>query len=45
MFSNNRLIFGKVYAEGLIVGDIALDPLDVGTELVQHLIRLGGGAA
>jgi hypothetical protein len=38
------LVRGQIDAEGLIVGNVALDPLDVGAELVQRLIRFGGSA-
>src|SRR6266404_5303617 len=37
---NDRLVVGKVDAKGLIGSDVALDPLDVGTELLQGRVRL-----
>src|SRR5262249_44529736 len=44
VFADDLVVLGEVDAEGLVVGDIALDPLDVGAELMQHLIGLGGSA-
>jgi hypothetical protein len=39
---DDGLVPGEINAKSLIVSDIALDPLDVRTEPVQHLVRLGG---
>ena len=44
MLADDDLVLGKINTEGLVVSDVALNPLDVGTELVQRLIRLGGSA-
>src|SRR6266404_5663766 len=37
---NDRLVVSKIDAKGLIGSDVALDPLDVGTELLQGRVRL-----
>src|SRR6266478_3804687 len=37
---NDRLVVGKVDAKGLVGSDVALDPLDLGTELLQGRVRL-----
>ena len=37
--ADNGLVFGKIDAEGLIIGNITLDPLDVGAKLTQHFVR------
>ena len=39
VLADNGLVFGKVDAEGLIIGNITLDPLDVGAKLTQHFVR------
>src|SRR5712692_2322937 len=44
MLADDGLVPGEIHTEGLVVSDVALDPLDVGAELVQHLIRLGGSS-
>src|SRR6266511_3338760 len=41
VFVNYRFVLSEIDAEGLVFSDVALDPLDVGAELVQHFIRLG----
>lgn len=38
VFMNDRLVRGEVDAEGLVVGDVALQPLDVRAELAQYLV-------
>ena len=38
VLANDRFVLGEIDAERLVVGDIALDPLDVGAELMQDLI-------
>ena len=45
MLADNGLVFGKVDAEGLIIGNITLDPLDVGAKLTQYLVRFCRGLA
>src|SRR5205085_5019485 len=45
VFLDDRLILGEVDAEGLVGGDIAVDPLDVGAELAQYLVRFRRRAA
>ena len=42
MLADDGLVLGEIDAEGLVVRDLALDPLDVGAELGKHFIRLGG---
>jgi hypothetical protein len=42
VLSDDRLVLGEINAKSLIVSNIALDPLDVRTEPVQHLVRLRG---
>ncbi|MGA9007683.1 MAG: hypothetical protein WBE48_09490 [Xanthobacteraceae bacterium] len=42
VLSDDSLILGEVDAKGLVISYVALDPLDIRTELVQHLIRFGG---
>src|SRR6516225_2610834 len=37
---NDRLVLCEVDAKGLVVGDVALDPLDIGTELFEGRVRL-----
>ena len=44
MLADDGFVLGEIHTEGLVVSDVALDPLDVGAELVQHLIRLGGSS-
>src|SRR6266571_3975889 len=41
---DDGFVSGEIATEGLVVSDVALDPLDVGAELTQHLIRLGGSS-
>lgn len=36
------IVRGKINAEGLVISDVALDPLYVWSEMMQHLVRLGG---
>src|SRR5271168_1185155 len=40
MLLDDRLVLGEINAEGLVVGYIALNPLDFRTELPQRLIGL-----
>src|SRR4051794_39394703 len=40
VLADRVLILGQVHAEGLVVRDVALDPLDVRGKLVEHFIRL-----
>ena len=35
VLADDRFVFGEVDAKGLVAGDVALDPLDVGTELLE----------
>ena len=44
MLPDNSLILCEIDAEGFVISYVALDPLDIRTELVQHFIRLGGSA-
>src|SRR6516225_5897573 len=37
---DDRLVFCEVDAKGLVGGDVALDPLDVGTEFLEGDVRL-----
>jgi hypothetical protein len=37
--ADDCLVFGKIHAEGFIIGNITLDPLDVGAKLTQHIVR------
>ena len=39
VFADDGLVLGEIDAKGLVVGDVALDPLNVGTELMQDLVR------
>ena len=39
MLLNDRLFLGEIDAERLVAGDIALDPLNVGAELLQRRVR------
>ena len=39
MLADDGLVLGEIDAERLIVSDLALDPLEFGAELMQHLIR------
>src|SRR5262245_60429795 len=39
VFADNGLILGKIDTERLIVGDVALDPLNIWAELTQNFIR------
>jgi hypothetical protein len=39
MLFDDSLVLGEVDAEGLVVSDIALDPLNVRSKLPQRLIR------
>ena len=43
--ANDRLIFREVHAEGLVVGHIGLDPLDIGSQLRERRIRSLGSFA
>src|SRR5215471_17274246 len=45
VLADDGLVLGKVDAERLVVSDEALDPLNVGAELMQHLVRFRGGPA
>src|SRR6516162_1368619 len=45
VLADNGLIFGKIDAEGFIIGNITLDPLDVGAKLTQYLVRFCRGLA
>src|SRR4249920_3771427 len=38
VLADDGFVLGEIDAERLVVGDIALDPLDVGAELMQDLI-------
>src|SRR5690606_31107096 len=42
MFVDDLLVAGEVDAEGLVGGDVALDPLDVGAEFLERGVRLLG---
>src|SRR6516162_580712 len=39
VFADDGLVLGEIDAKGLVVGYVALDPLNVGTELMQDLVR------
>src|SRR5262245_48835899 len=39
VFADDGLVLGEIDAKGLVVGHVALDPLNVRTELMQHLVR------
>src|SRR5262249_21775656 len=39
MFADDGLVLGEIDAKGLVVGHVALDPLNVRTELTQDLVR------
>jgi hypothetical protein len=41
MLADYRFVLGKINTECLIVSDVTLNPLDVGAELLQHVVRLG----
>src|SRR4051812_23224196 len=43
--SDNAFVGREINAENLVVGDIALDPLNVGPKLLQDAIGLGRGAS
>src|SRR6185295_7127310 len=45
VLANDRLVLGEVDAKRLVVGEVAFDPLDVGSQLMQDLIGLGCSAA
>src|SRR6516164_1683305 len=45
VLANDCLVFRKIHAEGFIIGNITLDPLDVGAKLTQHIVRFRGGLA
>src|SRR5579862_6916983 len=45
VLADYRLVLRQIDAEGLVIRYIALDPLDIGAELVQHFIRLGGSVS
>src|SRR5215831_7535768 len=45
VLADDGLVLGEIDAERLVVGDEALDPLNVGAELMQHLVRFRGGPA
>src|ERR1700677_4544540 len=40
MLLDDRLVLGEINAEGLVVGYIAFNPLDIGAELPQRLVGL-----
>src|ERR1700732_1469826 len=42
---DDRLIFGQIDAKGLVGRDIAFDPLDVGSKLLERRVGLRGRAA
>src|SRR5262249_21331343 len=39
VFADDSLVLGEIDAKGFVVGDVALDPLNVRTELMQDLVR------
>jgi len=43
VFADDVLVFRQIDAKGLVARDIGVDPLNVGAELFQHLVRLMGG--
>ena len=43
MFADYGFVLGKVDTEGFVVRNEALNPLNVGAELLQHLIRFRSG--
>jgi hypothetical protein len=43
--ADDRLVFGEIDAEGFIICNITFDPLDVGAELAQHIVRFRRGLA
>jgi hypothetical protein len=45
VLADDRLILREIDAERLVGRDEAFDPLNVGAEPAQHLVRLGGGGA
>src|ERR1700745_344855 len=45
VLTDDRLVLGKVNTKGFVIGDVALDPLDVGAELPEGRIRLLRGLA
>src|SRR4051812_28059823 len=45
VLADDAFILGEIDAERLVVGDVALDPLDVGGKLIQRLVRLGSCGA
>src|SRR5262245_23527734 len=45
MLHDHGLVLREVDAEGLALGHVAVDPLDVRGELREGLVRLGGSAA
>src|SRR4051812_20982988 len=38
VLADHALILGEIDAEGLVVSDVALDPLDVGADLAQRVV-------
>ena len=45
MLTDNSLVLGKIDTEGLVISDVAFDPLDVWSEMAQHLVRFSGRSA
>src|SRR5262249_49256624 len=45
VLADDAFIFCKVDAERLVVGDVAFDPLNVGSKPAQRFVRLSCGAA
>src|SRR5262245_18879020 len=45
MLADDRLVLCQIDAERLVVGDVAFHPLDLLADLLQRIVRLGGGAA
>src|SRR5262249_11765568 len=39
VFADDGLVLGEIDTKGLVVGNVALDPLNVRTELMQDLVR------
>jgi hypothetical protein len=45
VLADHGLVFREVDAKRLVVGDIAFDPLNIGRQLVEDLVRFGCGAS
>jgi hypothetical protein len=45
VLADDRFVLGQIHAKRLVRRDEAFDPLNVGAEPGQHLVRLCGGGA